>query len=138
MDWEEKQGIFRKEFSDCKTPEEIYYKIMEFGKKLPAFHSREGRSVSLVKGCQSQVYIEATFKEGNMHFQAFSDSLISAGLAAVLTELYSNETPQSVLQNIPSCLEEIGINNSLTPSRANGLASIYLHLKQATLPYLMR
>ena len=73
-----------------------------------------------------------------MTFEAEADALISAGLAALLTQVYSGETPETILKCPPTYLDEIGISASLTPNRANGLYSIHLRMKQEALKLLMK
>ena len=70
-------------------------------------------------------------------FEAESDALISAGLAALLTQVYSGETPEVILKCPPSYIEELGINSSLTPNRASGLYSMHLQMKQEALKLLV-
>lgn len=93
---------------------------------------------NLVKGCQSTMYLHAELVGNVIHFTADSDALISAGLAAILIQVYSGETPETVLTCPPEYLETLGISASLTPSRANGLYSIHLKMKQEALKLLMK
>jgi len=133
----EKQDLLRLDFSECKAPEALYRKIMAYGKKLPPYPSELKKADNLVEGCQSVMYLSAHFEEGKLFFYAASDALISAGLAAILIDLYSGETPETILLNPPSFLDKIGIPQSLTPGRANGLASLYLKMKQCALNCLI-
>ncbi|MEZ5315642.1 MAG: SufE family protein [Chlamydiales bacterium] len=122
-------------FSLCTTYEETYKKIIEWGHRLSPFRSDWKTTESLVKGCQSIMYLHSEFKEGVIFFTAASDALISAGLAAILIEAYTNHSPEFVLTTPPDFLEELGIPASLTPGRANGLASLYLKMKQEALKF---
>jgi cysteine desulfuration protein SufE len=77
-------------------------------------------------------------ENGLVYFEAEADSLISSGLAALLIRVYSGEAPETILKCPADYLLELGINASLTMNRANGLASMHLHMKRAALTLLMQ
>lgn len=133
----EKQENVKLFFSSCKTPQETYEKIIEFGRIPLLFPENEKKTENLVAGCQSQVFLYSRFEEGKVFFSAFSEALISAGLTAMLVSVYSGESPETILSYPPHFLEELGIQNSLTLSRSNGLASIHLRMKQEALKFLI-
>lgn len=132
-----KQSAIQLVFEKCPSQEEKYEKIIEFGRTLPKLNSSDLIPENLVSGCQSNTYLKATLKEGLVFFEASSDALISAGLAALLIAVYSGEAPETILKCPPKFLDEIGISANLTPSRANGLYSIHLRMKQEALKLLM-
>lgn len=134
----EKQNQVRAIFNQCVSEEEKYKKIIEFGRQMPALLREYKVETNFVKGCQSLMYMRSFFKEGHVYFEAESDALISSGLAAILIQVYSGETPEAILKCPPDYLEDLGISASLTPSRANGLYSIHLRMKQDALKYLLQ
>ncbi len=79
------------------------------------------------------MYLSSRFEDGKVFFQTEADALISQGLGVLLTKVYSDEAPEVILKCPPSYIEELQIAQSLTPSRANGLASIFVHMKQRAL-----
>lgn len=79
------------------------------------------------------MYLHSYLDNNKMHFSAYSEALISAGLAALLIAVYDGEGPEIVLKCPPLFLETIGIHSSLSPSRANGLSSLFLKMKQESL-----
>lgn len=123
----------KKKFSSLKNSEERYSLLIELGRKLPPYPSDLKTPDRIVAGCQSTLYLATHLIDGRLTFSAASDALISAGLAAILIEAYSNTTPETLLRNPPTFLQEIGIFASLSPSRSNGLAHIYLRMKQDAL-----
>jgi cysteine desulfuration protein SufE len=133
----EKQNQIRAIFAKCPAEEDRYEKIIEFGRQMAPLPSEYKTSANFVKGCQSMMYMRSYFKEGRVYFEAESDALISSGLAAILILVYSGETPESILKCPPDYLEDLGISASLTPSRANGLYSIHLRMKQDALKFLV-
>lgn len=134
---EKKQEAIKVLFNQCKTQEERYEQIIELGRKAEAFPVKDKIPENVLEGCQSTMYLTARLENGCVFFSAASDALISAGLAALLVNVYSGETPESILKCPPTFLEDLGIAASLTPSRANGLHSIHLRMKQEALRLYM-
>lgn len=128
----------KKELSSLPSREVLYQKIMEKGKKLPAFNPLWKCEQNRVVGCQSLMYLYSVYDGRMVSFYASSDALISSGLAALLIEIYSGEPPDTILLTPPSFIEELGIPSVLTPGRANGLASLYLKMKQEALRHLIQ
>ncbi len=124
-------------FDSLVTKETLYSEIMEGGKKLPSFDPAWKTEENRVSGCQSLMYLYSRYENQKVYFYAASDALISAGLAALLIEVYSGEPAETILLSPPTFLEEIGIPSALTPGRANGLASLYLKMKQEALRHLV-
>lgn len=134
----DKLEAIQKKISNLSTPEALYKKIMEWGEALPPFPAVFQQDIYLVSGCQSTLYLQATYEEGRVYFAAGSDALLSKGLAAMLIELYEGETPETILTTPPTFFETTGILTSLTPGRANGFAALYLKMKQLVLPFLLK
>lgn len=124
-------------FENCASKEDIYQSVMKLGQKQRAFTQEEKSPEHLVKGCQSELYLLCEYKEEKLFFEAYSEALISAGLAQLLILFYSGRSPEEVLKLPPDFLEDIGITGSLTPSRTNGLYSVHLMMKQHALKAYM-
>lgn len=131
-----KQAAIKSIFENIPSPEMRYEKIIEFGKNLPKLNNAFKTPANLVSGCQSQTYLKASTENGLIYFEIGSDALISAGLAALLLNVYNGETAETILKCPPKFIDDIGISASLTPSRANGLYSIHLRMKQEALRLL--
>lgn len=132
-----KQINLMDQFKICDTPESKYLKIIEFGRALPPYPPEHKKAENIVQGCQSVLYLRTTQKDGKVFFEVESEALISAGLAALLLAIYNGESPAAVLRCPPGCLDQLGILASLTPGRSNGLASMYLRMKQECLKFLL-
>lgn len=124
-------------FQDCLNEEAKYKKIIELGRQQPPLDAQHQVPDNLVKGCQSTMYLHSQSHGKDISFSASADALISSGLAALLIIVYSGESPETILKCPPHFLEDLGINASLTPSRANGLYSIHLKMKQDALKFLL-
>ena len=129
----ERQEALKKTFQDCASEQARYEKIIQLGRNLPPFPSEQMTEENRVKGCQSNLFLYSEWKDGRIYFKACSDALISAGLAAILLHVYNGETAEAILKCPPKFLEDLGIQASLSPNRANGLYSIHLKMQQDAL-----
>ena len=132
-----KQQAVKALFSACLSAEDKYQKIIELGRQLAPLQAVYKTPENLVRGCQSNLYLHASWMDGKVAFTAAADALISAGLAALLVKVYGGESPEVILKCPPAYLDELGIGASLTPNRANGLYSIHLRMKQEALKFLL-
>ncbi len=137
LDFMKDFSLVKNLFTNCFTPENLYQKIIALGRELPPMDLIYKTSENIVKGCQSIVYLHTEMREDKLFFSAFSDALISAGLAALLLKAYNGETPETILQNPPTFLEDLQIYTSLTPGRSNGLASMFLRMQKDALNFLV-
>jgi len=124
-------------FSSAGSAEERYRRIIDLGKGLdcPPFESFDDGM--LVNGCQSRMYLRSELTNGKIFFHIYSDALISKGLAALLVLVYNGEDAETLVKSVPSFIQSLGIYESLTPGRSNGLASIFLRMKQEALKTLV-
>lgn len=129
----EKQNQLKEIFGAFSSPDEMYEKIIELGRALPPLSPAARSEKNLVQGCQSVLYLETTYLNGLIHFKADSEALISKGLAALLIYVYSGQNPEALFKEPPRFLKEIGLNQALSPTRSNGLASLYKKMQQEAL-----
>ena len=83
----------------------------------------------LIKGCISRLWVFPRFEDGKCYFQADSEAAITKGTAAILCELYSNESPEDIISLEPDFLAEVGITQHLSTNRRNGLTSVRQKIK---------
>ena len=127
----------KKFFSSLPTSEEKYRALMDMGSRLPPLPPAFKTADHLVRGCQSLLYLRSYLENDCICFQASSDALISAGLAALLISVYNKLPPKLILQSTPDFLSELGLQTSLSMNRSNGLGFIYLKMKQDALKFLI-
>lgn len=106
-----------------------YEYLIECGKELGGIEVQYKVEENKVSGCQSNVWLYATFKDGLVHYQAESDALIVKGLAALLLRIFNYRSPDEILSIQPYFIEIIGMAAHLSPTRSNGLASMVKHIK---------
>ncbi len=133
----EKQENILKLFKDCTTADKLYTQIIELGKKQQKLPKSIKIPENKISGCQSQVFLEVIFKEGLIFFNAEADAMISAGLAYLVTAVYSGEPPEALLKCPPTYLKKLGLEGALTPGRSNGLSAIFTRMQQEALKVLV-
>ena len=106
-----------------------YEHLIELGKSLPLIDSSHKKDDKLIKGCQSKVWLHAELDSDKVLFTADSDAIITKGIIAVLIRVFSNQTPQEIIQADTSFIDEIGLKEHLSPTRANGLVSMIKQMK---------
>ena len=130
MTIEQKHSEILADFQNLPNWEDRYKKIIQLGRSLPDMPEELKTDDLKVKGCQSQVWLHADLDaDGHVVFQADSDALIVKGLLALLLKYYSNEPPKEILEAQPEFVGEIGLQNHLSPSRANGLHAMIKQIK---------
>lgn len=99
--------------------------IVGRGREAGSFDAASKAGAVRVEGCLAKVWFVPEMKEGRCHFKADSDSAIVKGIAVLLCDFYSGQTPEEITQTPPIFLEKFGITQHLTPNRRNGLARIW-------------
>ena len=123
------------DFSKFEDWEDRYKYIIELGKSLPDMNESNRNEENKVKGCQSQVWLHAQLVDGKILYSGDSDAAIVKGIVSVLIKVYTNSTPDEVLATKPDFLEEIGLRQHLSMSRANGLSSMIKQVSMYALAF---
>ncbi len=129
MTLEEKGQEIIEEFSIYTDWLEKYEYIIELGKELPLIDEKYKTDSQLIKGCQSQVWLNAECKEGKMTYTADSDAIITKGIIALLIRVVNAASPADVAKFDFSFIKEIGLQEHLSPTRSNGLLSMVKEMK---------
>jgi len=103
---------------------ERYEHVIDMGKSLPEFPEKWKTEENKIQGCQSQVWLNMTMQNGKMHIDGTSDAAIVLGLVAIVLRVYSDQTPQTILDTKPDFIADIGFTDHLSPTRSNGLHSM--------------
>ena len=106
-----------------------YQYLIDLGKDLEPLEEAEKNEMNLVRGCQSQVWMIVSGHSDNVEVRANSDAAIVSGLIALVVRLYSNASAEEIVKTEPEFVEAIGLSQHLSPTRANGLASMLQRLK---------
>lgn len=135
MDIETKTQELLEELGFFQDWTERYEYVIGLGKKLPAMSQDQQTADKLIKGCQSQVWLDASFSDGVMHYQADSDSLITKGMIALFIRVLDGESPDAILKTDMSFIDQTGLKDHLAPTRANALNLMATQMKQRALEH---
>ena len=117
------------EFSLFEDWMEKYEYIIELGKSIPLIDPKFKTDDNLINGCKSKVWMHAELKNNNVLFYADSDAIITKGIIAILIRVFSNQNPKNILESDTKFIDEIGLKEHLSPTRANGLVSMIKQIK---------
>lgn len=106
-----------------------YEHLIELGKSLPLIDASLKTEDKLIKGCQSKVWLHAEMINGKVLFTADSDAIITKGIIAVLIRVFSNQSPETIIHADTAFIDDIGLKEHLSPTRANGLVSMIKQMK---------
>lgn len=110
-----------------------YEYIIQLGKELPLIDDAYKKPEYLIKGCQSQVWLQADLADGKVIFTADSDAVITKGLVSLMVKVLSNHSPDEIVEADLYFIDQIGLKEHLSPTRANGLVSMVKQMKMYAL-----
>ncbi len=110
-----------------------YEYLIDLGKNLEAYPEECKTEDKLIKGCQSRVWLDYKVQNGRIYFKADSDAIITKGIISLLISVYSGRTPEEIASSDFGFIEKIGLKENLSPTRANGLASMIATIKAVAL-----
>ena len=114
----EKQQDIVDEFSVFEEWMDKYGYLIDLGKDLLGFNEEYRTENNLINGCQSKVWIQAEYKDGKIYYTADSDAILTKGLVALVLKVYNGESPQTIIDTEPWFIEEIGLEENLSPTRS--------------------
>lgn len=112
-----------------------YEYMIDLGKSLPLIDEEYKTEDHIIKGCQSKVWLRAELENDRVVFTADSDAIITKGIIAILIRVFSNQKPQDIIDADMGFIDEIGLKEHLSPTRANGLASMIKQMKLYAIAY---
>jgi len=114
---------------------ERYEYLIELGKSLPIIDQQYKLDENIIKGCQSKVWLYSEMNNTKINFTADSDAILTKGLVALLLRVFSNQTPEDILMADMLFIDQIGLKEHLSPTRANGLVSMIKQIKLYALAF---
>ncbi len=114
---------------------ERYEYIIDLGKSLPMINEEYKTDANLIRGCQSKVWLHAEQKGDKIEFTADSDAILTKGVIAIMIRVFSGQSSQDILNASTDFVDEIGLKEHLSPTRANGLVSMIKQIKMYALAY---
>ena len=138
MSIKEKQQELIYDFAFLSDWEQKYEYIIDLGKELKGLPEEKKKENILIKGCQSQVWLDAELRDGKIFFLADSDGILPKGIISLLVGVYSGHTAEEILDSDFDFISKIGLQEFLSPSRANGLASMIKQIKFYAVAYQLK
>lgn len=131
----EKQQEVIEEFSLFEDWMQRYEYMIDLGKSLPLISEEHKTEDNIIKGCQSKVWVHAGLEDDRLVFTADSDAIITKGIIAILIRVFSNQPPKAILEAQTNFIDQIGLKEHLSPTRANGLVSMIKQIKMYAVAY---
>lgn len=123
------------EFSMFDDWMQRYEYMIDLGKSLPIIEEKYKTEDNIIKGCQSKVWVHAELEDDTLVFTADSDAIITKGIIAILIRAFSHQKPKDIIEANTDFIDEIGLKEHLSPTRANGLVSMIKQLKLYAVAY---
>jgi len=130
---QEKQEEIVSEFEVFDDWMEKYEYLIDLGKDLPLIQEELKTEERLIEGCQSRVWLNADFNDGKMQFSADSEAIITKGIIGLLIRVLNDEHPETILKTDLNFISDIGLQEHLSPTRANGLNGMIKKMKMEAL-----
>lgn len=129
----EKQQEVIDEFAAISDWRNRYRHIIQLGREMPSLPEEKRDDRFRVKGCQSQVWLIPRLEDGNVVFEADSDASIVKGLIAIVLRVYSGHPPDDILASDVRFVDQIGLSEHLSQTRANGLSAMLKQIRMYAL-----
>lgn len=125
----EKQDAIISEFEFLEDWLDKYQQIIDKGMSSPGIDPKFKVPENLIEGCQSKVWVTAELVDGKVIYQGESNTDIAGGIAAMLVEVLSGNTPQEIIDADLYFIDRIGLKEHLSPTRANGMLAMMKQMK---------
>jgi cysteine desulfuration protein SufE len=129
MSIKEKQQEIIEEFDLFDDWMQKYEYLIELGKTLPLIDEQHKTDDNIIKGCQSRVWLHAQENDQRINYWADSDAILTKGLIALMVRVLDDEKPEDIVKAKMDFVDEIGLKEHLSPTRANGLLSMIKQMK---------
>jgi cysteine desulfuration protein SufE len=113
-----------------------YEFLISYGKELAPLDDALKTDDRLIRGCQSKVWLHATYDGEKMNYEADADAIVTKGIIGLLVRVLNHQAPEDVAKAELKFIDEIGLKEHLSPTRANGLLSMVKQMKMAALQAL--
>ena len=134
----EKQDEIIEEFSAFDDWMDKYALLIDLGNSLKPLEEKYKTPENLIEGCQSRVWLQADYENGQIVFKAESDAVIVKGIVSLLISVLSNHTPDEILDANLYFIDKIGLKEHLSPTRSNGLVSMVKQMHLYALAFKMK
>ena len=134
--FKEKQAAIIADFEVFDDWMDKYELIIELGKEIEGIIPAKRNDRQLIEGCQSRVWLDSSFSDSVMNFSADSDAIITKGIIALLIKVFNGEKPETIIKEELFFIKEIGLQEHLSTTRANGLLGMVKRMKMDALKHV--
>jgi cysteine desulfuration protein SufE len=134
--FKEKQDSILEDFEVFDDWMDKYEMIIDLGKEIKGISEEQRKDDQLIEGCQSRVWLKADIDNSRMAFSADSDAIITKGIIALLINVFNGEKPETVVKEDLYFINQIGLQEHLSPTRANGLLEMVKRMKIEALKHV--
>ena len=134
--FQEKQDAIIADFQVFDDWMDKYEMIIDLGKEIQGISVEKRKDEQLIDGCQSRVWLKAEIDDKKMAFSADSDAIITKGIIALLINVYNGEKPETIVKGDLYFINKIGLQEHLSPTRANGLLEMVKRMKIEALKHV--
>lgn len=124
------QDLIIADFEQFETWEDKYERLIEIALESPKLDAKDKIDANKIQGCSSRAWLVSELQDGKLYFKADSDSLIVKGLTSLLTQVYSELSPQEIIDLEPIFIDKIGFKRHLSANRAGGLSAFLSQIKK--------
>ncbi|MEJ6737215.1 MAG: SufE family protein [Flavobacteriales bacterium] len=135
MTIQEAQNEIIEEFALFDEWMDKYEHIIELGKDLPIINEQHKVEENLIKGCQSRVWLHAELTGNKIIFSADSEAIITKGIIALVIRVFSKQIPKDIAQSNLFFIDQIGLQEHLSPTRSNGLLAMVKQIKMYSIAF---
>jgi cysteine desulfuration protein SufE len=135
MTIEEIQQEIIAEFSMFDDWMDKYSHLIEMGNQLEPMNAESKVDQNVIKGCQSQVWINAEQRDGKLYFEGESDALIVKGMVALMLRVVNGQPASDIMNTDFHFIDKIGLKEHLSPTRSNGLLAMIKQIKLYAVAY---
>lgn len=125
----EKRDALVETLSLLPDNDERFTYLIGLGRRYPTMDPKDRLDERLLPGCISRLWLLPEYRDSRCHFQMDADAQITKGIAAVVCQLYSGETPRDIIDMDIQFLADVGVTQLLSPNRRNGLSSLRSRIK---------
>jgi cysteine desulfuration protein SufE len=113
------------EFQEVDDKRERLEMLFELADEVVELSQDQWSDATRVRGCQSEAHVRVTLDEGLVHLLGAADAKMVQGLMGILSIALDGLTPAQAVLIPPQFGEDMGLTNTLTPSRSNGFRNMY-------------
>jgi cysteine desulfuration protein SufE len=123
------------EFSAFDDWMDRYNHLIEMAKEMKTIDEKYRIQNNLINGCQSRVWLHASYQDGKIYFSADSDAVITKGLVSLMIRVMDGRTPDEIINADMGFIDKIGLREHLSPTRSNGLTAMIKQMKLYALAF---